>query len=335
MIYGDLPLRELKRLGLEPSPRGNRHPAAAVRPDDHPGRAGGVPRSRPRAPHAPVDRHLGGAALAPERNPLWDGRASRTRSRTPGGSTGASRLAFTLEEEATAVRWIHDELGEDRPLPLAEAEAVVRGLSVAMHGDRHLVVPLLRLREFDEYTTTHSINVSVLAMALGEWLGMGARDVRAFGVAGLMHDLGKVRIPKEILNKAGKLSDDERTMMNTPSGGRRADHHRLGARPRPGRDRGVRAPHHDQRRGVSQRSDIPRECHRVEPAGPCVRRLRRPADQSPLSRRVGRRQACSPTSRSGRAPSSTAASPSAFVAMIREWEPSVSVLTPEEAVPEG
>jgi putative nucleotidyltransferase with HDIG domain len=91
---------------------------------------------------------------------------------------------------------------------------VVRGLSAAMHGDQKLILPLLKLRQFDEYTTTHSINVSVLVMGIAEWMGMGAQDVRAFGVAGLLHDLGKVKIPKDILNKAGKLTAEERTIMN-------------------------------------------------------------------------------------------------------------------------
>jgi putative nucleotidyltransferase with HDIG domain len=123
-------------------------------------------------------------------------------------------ISFTLKEEADTVRWLHEELQTGHALPLREAEAVVRALSVAMHGDQQMILPLLRLREFDEYTTTHSINVSVLAMGLAEYLGLGARDVRAFGIAGLMHDLGKVKIPKDVLNKAGKLSAEERAVMN-------------------------------------------------------------------------------------------------------------------------
>lgn len=129
-------------------------------------------------------------------------------------ATPTATIRFTLAEEAETVRWIHEELEKTGGLPLAEAEAVVRGLSVAMHGDQQLVLPLLRLREYDEYTTTHSINVAVLTMALAEWVGMGARDVRAFGVAGLMHDLGKVRIPRDVLNKSGKLTAEERAVMN-------------------------------------------------------------------------------------------------------------------------
>ncbi len=124
------------------------------------------------------------------------------------------RLQFTLHEEAETVRWIHDQLQTRGQLALLEADAIVRSLAVAMHGDREVVIPLLKLKEFDQYTTTHSLNVSVLSMALAEFVGMGAEDVRRFGTAGLMHDLGKVRIPKDILNKPGKLSDKEREVMN-------------------------------------------------------------------------------------------------------------------------
>ena len=50
-------------------------------------------------------------------------------------------------------------------------------------------------------------------MALGEFLGVGPATVRAFGLAGLLHDLGKVRIPREILNKPGKLTPEERAVV--------------------------------------------------------------------------------------------------------------------------
>ena len=122
-------------------------------------------------------------------------------------------ILYSLGEEVEAVQWMHREVGERNMLPLVEAESVVRSLSVAMHGDSEMVLPLLQLREFDEYTTTHCLNVSVLTMALAEYLGLGARDVRTFGIAGLLHDLGKVRVPVEILNKPGKLTDDERLVI--------------------------------------------------------------------------------------------------------------------------
>ncbi|MFL5563751.1 MAG: HD-GYP domain-containing protein, partial [Gemmatimonadaceae bacterium] len=54
---------------------------------------------------------------------------------------------------------------------------------------------------------------SVLVMALAESLDLAQQDVRTFGIAGLLHDLGKVSIPTDILNKPGKLTDEERQIM--------------------------------------------------------------------------------------------------------------------------
>jgi putative nucleotidyltransferase with HDIG domain len=123
-------------------------------------------------------------------------------------------ISFSLGEEADTLRWMHREVQTTGAIPLVEAEAVVRSLAVAMHGGRQIVLPLLQLKEFDQYTTTHSMNVSVLSMALAEFQGLGARDVRAFGIAGLLHDVGKTKIPIEVLTKPGKLTDEERALMN-------------------------------------------------------------------------------------------------------------------------
>jgi putative nucleotidyltransferase with HDIG domain len=132
----------------------------------------------------------------------------------PAALPPVATLNLTLGEEAETIRWLQREVQSGSTLPLVEAEAVVRSLSVAMHSDRRLVLPLLQLKEFDQYTTTHSLNVAVLAMGLAEQVGCSAAEVRAYGVAGLLHDLGKTRIPIEILTKPGKLSDDERSIMN-------------------------------------------------------------------------------------------------------------------------
>jgi len=122
-------------------------------------------------------------------------------------------ISYSLGEEVESIQSMHREVLERGKLPLAEAEAVVRSLSMAMHGDQEMILPLLQLREFDEYTTTHSLNVSVLVMALAEYLELAQQDVRTFGIAGLLHDLGKVNIPPDILNKPGKLTDQERQVM--------------------------------------------------------------------------------------------------------------------------
>jgi len=122
-------------------------------------------------------------------------------------------LNYSLREEKDTVEWMHHEIQGGSKLPIVEADAVVRSLSIAMHAEQAMVLPLLQLKEFDQYTTTHSMNVAVLAMALGEFLELGGATVRALGVAGLLHDLGKVCIPRDILLKPGKLTPAERTVV--------------------------------------------------------------------------------------------------------------------------
>lgn len=122
-------------------------------------------------------------------------------------------MTYTLREERDTMDWVHKEIQNGARIPMVEADAVVRSLSIAMHAEQAMVLPLLQLKEFDQYTTTHSMNVSVLAMALGEYLDLGNATVRALGVAGLLHDLGKTCIPREILVKPGKLTDTERLVI--------------------------------------------------------------------------------------------------------------------------
>lgn len=123
-------------------------------------------------------------------------------------------LDLSLGAEAETFRWMQETVRSRGTVPLMEAEAVVRSLSVAMHGDRSMLLPLLRLKEFDQYTTTHSLNVAVLSMGLAESIGCGPREIRSIGVAGLLHDIGKIRIPLEVLTKPGRLTDAERLAMN-------------------------------------------------------------------------------------------------------------------------
>jgi putative nucleotidyltransferase with HDIG domain len=131
-----------------------------------------------------------------------------------GDPKATATLGFDLADEVATVEWLHTELKDRKALDLLEAESIVRSLSIAMHGDQAFLLPLLQLKRYDQYTTTHALNVAVLAMALAESLGLSPREIRSFGTAGLLHDIGKVTIPEEVLNKPGKLSEKERQLMN-------------------------------------------------------------------------------------------------------------------------
>jgi putative nucleotidyltransferase with HDIG domain len=89
----------------------------------------------------------------------------------------------------------------------------VEGLAEAVTQNRTALVALTAMRNYDNYTFTHMVNVSILTMGQARALGIEGRLLREFGLSALMHDIGKVRTPKEILNKPDKLTDDEFVIM--------------------------------------------------------------------------------------------------------------------------
>ena len=130
-----------------------------------------------------------------------------------GGETPVLPLELSLDAETEAVSWLSDQVAEHGVVPADEAATVVQLLSIAMHSERDIVVPLVQLKSVDQYTTTHSINVSCVSMALAEHLDYCSTDVRAIGEAALLHDVGKTNIPLEVLNKKGKLTESEWTII--------------------------------------------------------------------------------------------------------------------------
>jgi putative nucleotidyltransferase with HDIG domain len=90
---------------------------------------------------------------------------------------------------------------------------MVDGLAEAVAQNRTALLALTTLKNYDNYTFTHMVNVSILTMGQARALGIDGPLLREFGLAALMHDIGKVRTPLEVLNKPDKLTDDEFTIM--------------------------------------------------------------------------------------------------------------------------
>ena len=130
-------------------------------------------------------------------------------------------VPVSLHEEAAVMRWLAQDVNATDRVPLEAAQAVVRSLTVAMHGDSSLLVPLLKLKNFDEYAAMHAINVSVLTMTLAESLGLGPRDIHAFGIAGLLHDVGMSRVPRELVTKDSLSPDEQAVIERHPVDGAR------------------------------------------------------------------------------------------------------------------
>jgi putative nucleotidyltransferase with HDIG domain len=93
------------------------------------------------------------------------------------------------------------------------ARTMVDGLAQAVAQNRTALLALTTLKNYDNYTFTHMVNVSILTMGQARALGIDGPLLREFGLAALMHDIGKVRTPLEVLNKPEKLTDTEFVIM--------------------------------------------------------------------------------------------------------------------------
>ena len=93
------------------------------------------------------------------------------------------------------------------------ARKTVEGLAESVAQNRTALVALTAMKNYDNYTFTHMVNVSILAMAQARALGLDGPQLREVGLSALMHDVGKVRVPAEILQKAERLTEEEFTIM--------------------------------------------------------------------------------------------------------------------------
>lgn len=100
-------------------------------------------------------------------------------------------------------------------LPISLARDIIHGIVRSIHYDPGLLVSLSALKSHDDYTFTHALNVSILTVAQAKALGMKERDLDAFGLSALLHDIGKQQIPLEILGKPSRLTDQEFEIMKS------------------------------------------------------------------------------------------------------------------------
>jgi putative nucleotidyltransferase with HDIG domain len=93
------------------------------------------------------------------------------------------------------------------------AREIVDSLAQAVAQNRTALLSLTALKNYDNYTFTHMVNVSILTMGQARGVGLDGAQLREFGMAALMHDIGKVQTPNEILNKPGALTPEEFTIL--------------------------------------------------------------------------------------------------------------------------
>lgn len=93
------------------------------------------------------------------------------------------------------------------------AMQVSKDLTEAIMTNSAVAIDINTLKVSDEYTFKHSVDVAMISMIIGKRHGLSRDEIREIGLAGLLHDMGKSKIPTEILNKPGKLTDEEFALM--------------------------------------------------------------------------------------------------------------------------
>ena len=141
--------------------------------------------------------------------------------RTPPG-TGVIPADQELERAAriclqakAAVVSMFEEVRMGKAVDVGGARQLVEDISDSVSRNPGAIISLARLKTADDYTYLHSVAVCAMMVALAKQLGLDEAQTRACGLAGLLHDMGKVAMPTEVLNKPGKLTDAEFDIMRT------------------------------------------------------------------------------------------------------------------------
>jgi len=116
-----------------------------------------------------------------------------------------------------AVQEISEKLQKGQSAGIRKPLRVVQDIADLVSVDKSILMGSLTIRDYDNYTFTHSVNVAIQAICMGHELGLSRQSLVRLGICGLFHDLGKVDIPREIINKPGPLSKDESRMVKRHS----------------------------------------------------------------------------------------------------------------------
>lgn len=117
-------------------------------------------------------------------------------------------IGIRAEAEAAVGELLRDARS-GRSIDKDKVHETVGNIMDSVFRNRDAITSLARLKSYDRYTFTHSINVCILSTTLGRWLGMDKADIYSLGVGSILHDIGKMLVPEWLLNKRGGYTEEE------------------------------------------------------------------------------------------------------------------------------
>jgi HD-GYP domain-containing protein (c-di-GMP phosphodiesterase class II) len=130
-------------------------------------------------------------------------------------SVELERAAKICHQAKMAVISMFEEARMGKAVDVGGAQKLVEEISDSVARNPSALISLARLKTVDDYTYMHSVAVCAMMVALGKQLGLDEGQIRSAGLAGLMHDLGKAIMPMDVLNKPGKLTNAEFSIIKT------------------------------------------------------------------------------------------------------------------------
>jgi len=150
-------------------------------------------------------------ALEPANEPFSaDGKGKETQSRR---KTVAGHARRVFGEANRVLRDLMSDVKLGKQIEVEGMKPVVEEMVTTIFDNQDALMALTRVRQRDEYTFQHSLSVTVLLIAFAKSLGMSREEVEQIGIGGLVHDIGKTRTPDHILNKPGRLTEEEFRIM--------------------------------------------------------------------------------------------------------------------------
>jgi putative nucleotidyltransferase with HDIG domain len=118
--------------------------------------------------------------------------------------------AHTIQQEAESMAGdLLTQARSGKGIEAGKARDVVENMIDSVFNNQDALVSLSRLKDYDNYTFMHSVNVSILTIALGRRIGLSREKLALLGMGGILHDVGKMLVPDDILNKSGTLTKKE------------------------------------------------------------------------------------------------------------------------------
>jgi len=140
-------------------------------------------------------------------------RKIRDEEKTEGSSDVRKMIKKSYFNAVSYTRGVVSKIKSGEKVNIKKAKRVVESMVDLILEEEQLLLGMTTIKDYDEYTYHHSVNVSILAVALAQRLGLNKRALTELGLVALFHDIGKIEIPSEVLNKPTSFTDDEWHMM--------------------------------------------------------------------------------------------------------------------------